>query len=374
MKTYTKSDGTIAVTLELAEGKQCSVSTGCTDPKQAKAVMEATNLKSVEVLAKAKQLSRELLRKLTIASVITPAEAIHEWTEWMKANANSDNTTHAYTTKVQSWYYLRSPEALAEVTDTELSAWVNAEDGTKLSTRKIRLAALRSFFGYCADREYLTPNPSRTVRVRMKNLTHGQKESRKKVPMTDAEVQKVVDRIVGLILKIRMKRHPKYYEMARLPRLMFWHSVILIGRHTGLRFGDICNLRWENFSPDRMVVWTDKSDTRVELEITEDLHDAICTLPPSGDDWCFPRERKMANDHSKICQLLHEFKAHLKGAGVDTTHTFHDLRHTRATELYQQGMLPQEIAKELGHSSPEITLRYIHPDAVISRKEKEPVL
>jgi hypothetical protein len=42
--------------------------------------------------------------------------------------------------------------------------------------------------------------------------------------------------------------------------------------NAGLRLGDICALEWACLKePGKVVVWTDKRDTRVDLPVDDDL-------------------------------------------------------------------------------------------------------
>jgi integrase len=255
------------------------------------------------------------------------------------------------------------------VTEEDLSAWVNKDDGTKASTRGIRIAALRSFFGWCANKDYLSPDPSRTIRIRMKNLTHEQKETRKQVPFTDAEVDKLSDYLMSEICLISTSRNKSKAMLKRLPKLKLWYSLVLIGRCTGLRLGDICSLEWKCFDKVAMTmtVWTDKSDQRVVLPITEQLERALGTIPqttpPNSSSYCFPNQRKAVTNPAMRHLLAMDFSRILKGAGL-VGHTFHELRHSKATELYLSGMSLDKIAKYLGHSksSTEVTQGYLHPE------------
>jgi integrase len=52
----------------------------------------------------------------------------------------------------------------------------------------------------------------------------------------------------------------------------FWYCATLIGCYAGLRLGDICSLEWSCLQhPNKLIVWTDKRDTQVELPVDENL-------------------------------------------------------------------------------------------------------
>ncbi len=52
----------------------------------------------------------------------------------------------------------------------------------------------------------------------------------------------------------------------------------------------------------------------------------------------------------------HAFKPALKDAGLDPDTRFHDLRHTAAALMIEQGAHPKEIQARLGHASIKTTL------------------
>ncbi|MEG2651715.1 MAG: tyrosine-type recombinase/integrase, partial [Eubacterium sp.] len=55
------------------------------------------------------------------------------------------------------------------------------------------------------------------------------------------------------------------------------------------------------------------------------------------------------------------FKKILKTAGINENYRIHDLRHTFATRLFEEGVDALIISKLLGHRSPQITINtYIH--------------
>jgi integrase len=65
--------------------------------------------------------------------------------------------------------------------------------------------------------------------------------------------------------------------------------------------------------------------------------------------------------------LVRHYKAALKRAGIPTTITFHDLRHTAATRLSDVGAPQSIIAAVLGHAIPGITGIYTHVDVAAMR-------
>ena len=50
----------------------------------------------------------------------------------------------------------------------------------------------------------------------------------------------------------------------------------------------------------------------------------------------------------------------MKSAGIDTSATTHDLRHSFATHLMEDGVDPRYIQTILGHRDPKSTEVYLH--------------
>ena len=75
-------------------------------------------------------------------------------------------------------------------------------------------------------------------------------------------------------------------------------------------------------------------------------------------DLVFPSLRGTPLEERRVVK---EFKAALEQAGLPNAIRLYDLRHTSASLLYAQGVLPLQIAEILGHSDPGFTLRtYTH--------------
>jgi integrase len=75
-------------------------------------------------------------------------------------------------------------------------------------------------------------------------------------------------------------------------------------------------------------------------------------------DLVFPSLRGTSLEERRVVK---EFKAALERAGLPGAIRLYDLRHTAASLLYAQGVLPLQIAEILGHSDPGFTLKtYTH--------------
>ena len=156
-----------------------------------------------------------------------------------------------------------------------------------------------------------------------------------------------------------------------------WHDFFYTACMTGLRRGELCGLRWEDFDEvngrlqvrhtviimpgGKLVLGEPKTETGIREFV----------LPPSvtemlrqrkqivQSEWVFPQ----LNDSSKPTNpnaAYHKFKWLLKKNGLPEI-KLHDLRHTFATHAIALGVDEKTLAGVLGHTKPSFTLdRYTH--------------
>ena len=157
---------------------------------------------------------------------------------------------------------------------------------------------------------------------------------------------------------------------------------ILLSLFTGIRLGELCALKWDDFSleeeefhvkhtmlrlpnPDKtsnkktvIEIGEPKSQTsKRTIPIPENLMSYLRSARSdecyclSGQKYYFIEPRTMEN----------RFKAILKKCGIRNIN-FHTLRHTFATRCVEVGFDIKTLSEILGHASVNITLnRYVHP-------------
>jgi integrase len=153
---------------------------------------------------------------------------------------------------------------------------------------------------------------------------------------------------------------------------------ILLSLFMGLRLGEVCALKWEDFDMEAKILHVCRTVQRVpstggktrtvllesepktscskrEIPIPDFLYELL--LPFSNDGVYLLNPKKPTDP--RTCQ--NRFKACLKSAGIEDTH-FHVLRHTFATNSIDHGADVKSVSEMLGHSDVKITLnRYVHP-------------
>ena len=341
-----KRRGIYQATFTDVNGERHERTTKATTLEDARAVLEQSRLIDLETAARAGTLTAEGLTAIMAGRKVTCESALGEWVTWRNTNA-APNTVRTQELVLRQWFNrlgaMKWP--VNKLTFEHLDGFVNAKDDeTGVSNRSIRVATLRSFFDFISAKAYYVGNPAKLVRVRMKNLTHEQKEPAPRVPFTEREFRHMVKHTEG-----------------------FWKAAILLSYWTGLRISDVACLEWASLLPDEVVVWTRKSETRVALPINDpligggELRGLFFELMENNHhpQYVFPEERKVALDPTKRARHSVYFGRMLVEFGIEGK-SFHCLRHSFATRLAKAGKTIEEVGRVLGHSGTEVTKGYIH--------------
>jgi len=137
--------------------------------------------------------------------------------------------------------------------------------------------------------------------------------------------------------------------------------IVQVAVLTGLRRGDVLNLRWDSIDLARYRITVTQGKTRsvLTLHIGQALERIIRSI--SRDPNCpyvFHEEGRPLNKHGWIRT---DYKAACRAAGLPGGKwRFHTLRHTVATQLRFLGKDLALIKEQLGHKSLRMTLRYAH--------------
>ena len=155
----------------------------------------------------------------------------------------------------------------------------------------------------------------------------------KKERLTDAEIE-VIKNVIFRDLELKM--------------------AILFAIFTGLRRGDIMNIRWENLEYDDgryyICIVIQKTGHKVRLPLSKDAEEILGTFKKRG--LIFPTlSTSILNQ--KVPRLI-------EAAGINKHITFHCFRHTFAMRLLDKGVDIPTIAFLLGHKFLGSSLSYLH--------------
>jgi integrase len=330
-----------------AQKPYLKISLGTKSAEEAKQKAGAANLKAIESALQAGQLSKQAIARLTTGKKQTVAGLIPEWLLSLRRRSISESTIAKNEAVFNHWFAV-VPEvaglAPMSVTETQVDSFINRTDADAgQATRQRQLSVLRTFFAYCADWGFVSGNPAgkHRVGVQHRNLSFAQREKKKVLPFTDAEVRRILADTEG-----------------------WWRWAVGIGAATGLRLGDICQLEHASFGvPNHIVVFTDKRDRRVCLPInstiTPGLAEILSEIPPSDSPYLFPEQKEQYDDlKTGRPKFSVYFGRILQRLGIENR-SFHGLRHHAITRWHKAGFKLELCADFAGHTSTKVTQGYI---------------
>lgn len=139
------------------------------------------------------------------------------------------------------------------------------------------------------------------------------------------------------------------------------YPIVSLALLTGMRFGEIVNLRWEDI---------DYTGQTITLEKTKNGERRILPLTPAVIKiFALSRTTDIATglvfkpnsptNRSGLVDIRNAFVKALKQAEI-SDFRFHDLRHAAASYLAMNGATQGELMAILGHKTPTMTRRYAH--------------
>lgn len=228
-----------------------------------------------------------------------------------------------------------SPEWVATPTITRYRDYLQDDLGRKPATINRYLVSIKRFFNWAFDNEFVRRDPSRIVKL---------------VAQTP-----------------RPPRHLTNQEEAHLMAAVQAGNnlrditLITLMLHTGLRVGEVCNLKWEDVvcgeRSGHVTVWGKRNKYReVPLNSTvrntlQEFEDDLVVKP----EVLFPSRRTGKQLTSRAIGFL--IKKYARRAGIPDLRP-HDLRHRFGYRMAEKVPL-HRLAQIMGHDSLDTTLIYI---------------
>ncbi len=333
-------------------GNHRSINTWCRTEDAARAVAAEAKVRELETAGQVHRLTVEVVTLITTNRSITVSQAVAEWDTWMTVAVRSPRTKESNLVTIRSWAREAGLEhaSVGSITVESIHNWINCTARPdKLGTRKTKLAVIRAFMRFCVAKRYVLSDHSQLASVNYRTITHEQRETQHKQVFTDEEV----DRLIKLCA---FQTEPPSLTPG------FFRAAIIIGRDLALRLGDICALEWScfDFEHRRVTVWTDKSNTRIQIPMTDRVAAVVSNLKREDPRFLFLRESAMIGDRRRSFLSVY-FARFLKAHGF-TGYSFHSLRATMATTMALNGSTTEEIAVALGHNGTNATKSYIRRD------------
>lgn len=193
----------------------------------------------------------------------------------------------------------------------------------------------------------------------------------------------------GTTVPKKKKKDLKVLNDSELDKLMQalnddkeWGDFFYLELTTGLRRGEICGLKWENFDEEqnklyiRTNIYRDNGELKEGKPKTNEGERCII-LPKATADmlkrrkriskWMFPN---LTTPELPIAPEAAYRKAKLMLKGLNLPNiSFHDLRHTFATHAIASGVDAKTLSTILGHTNPSFTLdTYTHVTTDMQQK------
>jgi integrase len=130
-------------------------------------------------------------------------------------------------------------------------------------------------------------------------------------------------------------------------------NLITFALHTGMRRGEIINLLWKDVDFQGRLLRIEKSKNGEKRSVP--MSKTVCELLRGM------KVREITGQVFSVTQaaLKDGFERAVKKACINDFH-FHDLRHTFATRLVQNGIDIYVVKELLGHKTITMTMRYAH--------------
>lgn len=240
------------------------------------------------------------------------------------------------------------------------------KEGVKDSTINRDVSAIQTMLEYAVKMGVLEEHP---FKGRIKKYREFQDTPRQ---LTPGEKSRLRDALKARDEGAREKRKSLnlWRKEKNLPALSetghysdYLTPLVLTAMLTGLRRGELFNLRWQDI---------DLIDKTLQVRAAGSRPDRIRTVPLNVEcreilfEWKQlsghnqPADYVFSDDKGERLENIHTaFKNLLKGAGINGFR-FQDLRHNYASMLVKEGIQLYTVKELLGHSDLKMTQRYAH--------------
>ncbi|MCK5509006.1 MAG: site-specific integrase [Desulfobacterales bacterium] len=306
--------------------------------------------------ARAKEILRDIEDKLAKGFYMPDkkiplfSELAKDWLEFKKLNIRA-STWSCMEGHTRNHFEELNDLKINLITTTVIEKWITKrqQNSMNISTLRKVLVTLNQIMVYSVRHKYLDHNPVVDVE---RPRSQGKIEEKKIKVLTPNEIKAFMGAVTG----------QKYQTFFRLAIM------------SGARQGELIGLQWSDmdWKASQVLIqrtfnnqaWYDtktkSSKRRIDLGpgmIAELRRWKIACLPNSLN-LIFPNKAGKPINHNNM--VSRHFNPALRKAGIDRMR-FHDIRHTYASLLIEQGENIKYIQSQLGHSTPTVTLNvYAH--------------
>jgi integrase len=301
----------------------------------------------------------------------TVSDAIERYLEAKRRDGLQKSTLDGYEYKLNN--FARHTPIGAMVRDVQpdhVHSYINArvnegqkdESPPSNATMRSRYRHVKAFFSWAVKNNLVDENPVNEVR-------RPRKEEKTKAFLKPEDIKKIL-RVVDA------HREMREGEPGPTPRDTWLKEMIRVAVGTGLRRGELLNLRWGDVDLEsgRLVVrnrdgFTAKNGRERTVPLRGDALETLRAMnearSPLDNEPVFV---DASGDVPKPDRVSKRFKFYVRKAGLSDREelSFHSCRHTTGSWLSMQGVPLRVISEILGHSSTQVTEMYSHlsPDVM----------
>ncbi|MFH1415080.1 MAG: site-specific integrase [Elusimicrobiota bacterium] len=227
---------------------------------------------------------------------------------------------------------------LDTITLLEIEEYKNKRiEAVKGSTVNRELALLKSLYNKAIDWKYLNSNPVKGIRFF--------KETGRIRYLSEDEIKRLLECIDELI-----------------------KPVVITGLNTGMRKGEIFNLKWDDIDLQQNILHVKKSKTGDvrSIPINNTLRKCLIELK-NGNGHSNNGHVFLNLNNAPYKDIRKLFFKALERANIKNF-KFHDIRHTAASHMTMNGVDLKTLKDLLGHKRIETTIKYAHLSPLHGRK------
>jgi integrase len=305
---------------------------------------------------KAKEVLRDIEDRLSKGTYIpenkipTFAEVAKDWLEYKKPNVRA-STWAVYDGYTRNHFHELDRIRINRITASTIEKYISSRQKQRVHIKTLRtlLMTVGQIMSYAVRHRYISYNPVRDIER----------------PKSRGKVKKQM---------IRVLTPTEINDLFQAEESLKYRTLFMLAIFSGARQGELLGLKWSDVDwtnnqihvqrTFNHMTWydtkTETSNRRIDLGplMMIALKKWKLACPISELDLIFPNESGNPINKDNMCYRY--FNPALKKAGLKNLR-FHDLRHTYASLLIEQGENIKYIQTQLGHSNPTMTLNvYAH--------------
>ncbi|XEY26009.1 tyrosine-type recombinase/integrase [Candidatus Uabimicrobium helgolandensis] len=229
-------------------------------------------------------------------------------------------------------------------------------------TVKKELLTFQSAFRVAVENKYIEHNVVKDVQREKSNIPcerfRTQEEINQTLQSGNCDEKKKKE-----ICRFRYLTPPEIKELTSLAKGKWLYPVLKTFAYTGIRRGELIDLKWENVDLERRIIYvaSKKQSNKLQkvtrhIPICEELHKVLLLQKSKTNYWVFPNRNGQQLSKHTLTNAVRSLVRDTEFEGIGT-HTF---RHSLASNLASIGEDQRIIDKILGHQTEAMRQRYQH--------------